>query len=88
MYPGPNGTVLASIRLENLRDGIEDYEMLALLRERVARAKAQGRDVSAAEKALAIDPAVCRPDLTYTSDPQVLLKARREIARGIVGLGM
>ncbi|MCX5671289.1 MAG: DUF6067 family protein [Planctomycetota bacterium] len=87
VYPGPNGSVLASMRLENLRDGIEDYEMLALLRERAARAKAQGRNVSAAEKLLAVDPAVCRPDLTYTSDPQVILKARREIARCIVGLG-
>jgi len=87
VYPGPGGSVLASIRLENLRDGIEDYEMLALLRERAARAKAQGRGVAGAEKLLAIDPAVCRPDLTYTSDPQAILKARREIARGIVGLG-
>lgn len=80
LYPGPNGSVLSSIRLENLRDGIEDYEMLGLLRDRVAQAKSKGVDVSEAEKLLAIDNSVCRSDLTYTHDPQVLLTERRRVA--------
>jgi hypothetical protein len=90
VYPGPNGSVLSSIRLECLRDGIEDYEMLALLRERVNAAKAKGADVSAAEKLLAIGDAICRADLTqsppawvYPSDPQRLLDARGQIAQAI-----
>jgi hypothetical protein len=87
VYPGPGGAFLSSIRLENLRDGIEDYEMLAILRDRAARARAKGRDVSAAEKRLALDEAVCRPDLTYTSDPGVLLEARRQVAECIERLG-
>ena len=86
VYPGPNDTILSSIRLENLRDGIEDYEMLALLRDTVGRAKAKGIAVSAAEKLLAIDDAVCRDDLSYTSDPQRLLATRRQIAECLVQL--
>ena len=31
LYPGPNGQPWSSVRLENLRDGMEDYEYLALL---------------------------------------------------------
>jgi hypothetical protein len=80
VYPGPDGSVLSSIRLENLRHGIEDYEMLALLRDCVTRAKANGTDVEAAEKLLAIDDTICRSDLTYTSNPQTLLTARRRVA--------
>ncbi|OGV66829.1 MAG: hypothetical protein A3K18_30280 [Lentisphaerae bacterium RIFOXYA12_64_32] len=34
VYPGPDWTPLSSVRLENVRDGIEDYEYLCLLRER------------------------------------------------------
>ncbi len=80
VYPGANGAVLSSIRLENLRDGIEDYEMLALLADSVTRAKADGQGVEAAEKFPGIEEAVCREDLTYTREPQTLLAARRRVA--------
>ncbi len=80
VYPGPQGTVWSSIRLENLRDGIEDYEMLARLRDAATQAKAKGEDVAAAERLLAINDDVCREDLAYTAEPQTLLTARRQIA--------
>lgn len=32
IYPGPDKKPLASIRLENIRDGIEDYEMILMLK--------------------------------------------------------
>ena len=35
-YPGPNATLLSSIRFEALRDGFEDYEYLAILKGRAA----------------------------------------------------
>lgn len=35
MYPGPNGQPWSSVRLEQLRDGLEDYEYLALLSKSV-----------------------------------------------------
>lgn len=34
LYPGPDATPLPSIRLENMRDGIEDYDYLWLLRDK------------------------------------------------------
>ena len=33
IYPGPDGTALPSVRLEALRDGMEDWEYLTLLEE-------------------------------------------------------
>ena len=48
---GHDGPV-SSIRLEQAREGVEDYEYLYLLRDRIARAKAAGRDVATAEAAL------------------------------------
>ncbi len=79
--------MLSPIHLENLRDGIEDYEMLGLLQERVGLAKAQGKNMAAVERLLAIDEKVCRADLTYTSNPAVLAAARRQIAQCLVQLG-
>lgn len=57
-YPGkPIGHrgPVTSIRLEQAREGMEDYEYLYLLKQRVAKAKAAGRDVSAGERALALE---------------------------------
>jgi len=84
-YPGPNRTLLSSIRLEALRDGIEDYEYLAILKRRLdARA---GRAAKGARKLIEISDDVCREDLTFTDDPKVLLEARRKIAEAIEALG-
>lgn len=33
VYPGKDGRILPSLRLENLRDGVEDYEYLVLLKK-------------------------------------------------------
>ena len=33
VYPSRDGSLLSSIRLENIRDGIQDYEYLAMLKE-------------------------------------------------------
>ena len=37
VYPGPNGIPYSSIRLENFRDGMEDYEYLFRLRELLSK---------------------------------------------------
>ena len=54
-YPGApighDGPV-SSVRLEQAREGVEDYEYLYLLRSLVAKAKAAGRDASQGEQAL------------------------------------
>jgi hypothetical protein len=44
----------STIRLEQIRQGLEDYEALALLSELAVKAKETGRAVPAAERALAM----------------------------------
>ena len=39
IYPGPDGVPWSSIRLENLRDGADDYDYLCILRDYVAKLK-------------------------------------------------
>jgi len=52
-YPSPDG-IATSIRMETLRDGVEDYDYLTLLRERVAAAEKAGRGSEALTQAKAI----------------------------------
>ncbi len=65
-YPGPDIHPLSSIRLENLRDGFEDYEYLKLLHQLEGDPKSLDEVVSAPTK--------------FTSDPEVLYRVRSEIA--------
>ena len=56
-YPGaPIGVAepVSTIRLEEVRKGLEDYEALAMLTDLVAQARQQGRPVAAAEQALTL----------------------------------
>ena len=84
IYPGPDRTPLSSIRLENLRDGIEDYEYFWLLRDAVSRLKrsdaAKHRALIAeAEKALTVDEGVVKDMTHFTDDPKTL-RARATLA--------
>ena len=82
-YPGPNGPV-PSLRLEVLRDGMEDYEYLARLAEVVAQAKAGGSVpselIQQAEALLAVDASLVESMRTYTKDPAVLERNRTAVA--------
>ena len=72
-----------SIRWEMLRDGIEDYELFALLDALIAKAKAAGRAAALlpeAEKLAQVPDAVILDDKTYSKDPQPLLAHRRRVA--------
>jgi hypothetical protein len=70
-YPTPEGPV-SSIRLENVRDGIEDYDYLALL------ADAKGRDA-----AIAHFGRLVKSMKEYTRDPAELHAVREQMAREI-----
>lgn len=70
-YPTPDGPV-SSIRLENIRDGSEDYDYLALL------ADAKGRDA-----AQAFVSRLIRSPAEFSRDPAALDAARDEIAAQI-----
>lgn len=75
-----------SLRWENLRDGMEDYEYFWLLQqafERV-RAKQDESDVLKQARALLNVPAEISIDLThFTTDPRVMLEHRDRVARMI-----
>lgn len=71
-YPGPDMHPLSSIRLENLRDGLEDYEYLHLLKE------LEGDSVLTQ-----LIPQVVSAPTEYSSDTELLYHVRKEIAQRI-----
>ena len=75
-YPGvPCGIdgPIASMRLKNLRDGMEDYEYFALLEQR-----------GGAEAVRRIVDKIAPNWWEYSRDPRALLEARRELAAAIL----
>lgn len=85
---GPDGP-LATIRLENARDGIEDNEYFWLLREEANRlSKLSGANAKAAltqaEKALAIGDDLVASMSSFSKSPTALLAKRRQVAEAIV----
>jgi len=93
-YPGPDGP-FSSIRFENIRDGIEDWESHHVLRDYLdaLRAKA-ARDpalaartaslVAKAEAVLRVPDEVTPYNFTdWTWEPEVLLRARRVLGETI-----
>lgn len=88
VYPGADGPV-DSIRWETIRDGIEDYDYLRLLGDRVKKLEAAGGNAALLEQARkALNLKALVPDLvSFPRDPKVLADKRAEIARMIVQLG-
>ena len=86
LYPGKDG-LLSSVRFAIIRDGIEDYEALAVLEELTDKLDESGRSpalVAASRKMLEVSPEVTKDLREYTDDPLVLLEHRRLLARQIV----
>lgn len=84
-YPGPDRPV-PTIRMKCIRDGLEDYEYLWLLKTAVADAKAGKRKASPdwlkrAEAALAVDPTLVATLTKYSTRGSDLLAARRALAQ-------
>lgn len=83
-YPGPDGP-LSTIRMKCIRDGLEDYEYLWLLKDRLAKAKRGERPASAdwlrrAEAAVKVDSALVKSLTVYSTRGDDLRAARRAIA--------
>ncbi|MCP5525256.1 MAG: DUF4091 domain-containing protein [Verrucomicrobiales bacterium] len=79
---------ISSIRWENLRDGMEDYEYFWLLDQEIKRVAALPRDslelVLAEARGLLVVPEEVSKDLThFTTDPRTILAHRDKIARMI-----
>ena len=88
-YPGPEGP-FSSVRFENIRDGIEDWESHYVLRDRVeALRKKTDQDpelagraeplLARAEAILKVPDEVCKDFVNWTWEPEVLLRARRNL---------
>ncbi|UCD29999.1 MAG: DUF4091 domain-containing protein [Planctomycetota bacterium] len=89
LCPGPDGP-LSTIRLENIRDGLEDYEYLYLLAEMVQKIKELPQNdrsksyLDRADKLLAVPESVVRNTIKYTRAPDVLYDFRTELADCII----
>ncbi len=85
LYPARGGKgYWPSIRLENLRDGAEDYEYFHLLKTLIAEADAAGAPVPEEARALLrINSELVASHHEYSTDPTALLNARSRIARMI-----
>ncbi|MCK4649558.1 DUF4091 domain-containing protein, partial [bacterium] len=91
IYPGVDGHPVSSIRMENLRDGIEDYDYLVILSDLVERLK--GKKVSdkisslvkEAKEILKVNNIV-ENSKSYTHSPQSIYKERERMANLILKL--
>ena len=82
LYPGPDGVAWPSIRLENLRDGADDYDYLCILRDYVAKLRKANFSpelVARAEEALKVNPDVSASKTEYTKNPSIVERERRRI---------
>lgn len=81
------GKPIPSVRLEILRDGIEDYEYFKLLEKAVEKAsKKKTVSVKEAVELLSIPKNIYTDEKTYTKNPQDLLEYRKRIAKQIMML--
>jgi hypothetical protein len=75
-----------SIRWEDLRDGMEDYEYFWLLQQEVKHAglTARGREtLQQAERLLVVPDEISKDTTHFTTDPRLLLAHRDKVARMI-----
>ena len=70
-----------SLRLEFMRDGIEDYEYLAMLESLINKApKSKAKLAAQARQLLTIPQSIYTDEKTYTKDPQKILEYRLRLA--------
>ncbi|MBN1864756.1 MAG: DUF4091 domain-containing protein [Victivallales bacterium] len=86
VWPAPDGSLWPSLRLCAMRDGLEDYEYLALLRKQLDRlAVLDGENplIGKYRDLLDLDPEIMKSAEIWTHDPQTLMKRRRELAAAV-----
>jgi hypothetical protein len=88
--PGASGKPVieppvSSIRWEMLREGIEDYEYLWLLRDLIGRRRAAlgAQEVARCEALLKVPETITRDMTTFTTDPRPIYVRRAAIAAAI-----
>ena len=90
VYPKKDG-LLDSLRWEQMRNGIQDYEYCRLLEEKVRQMKAGMSQrasslIDPASRGIEIAASVVRTTDDYSNDPNVLYAAKRQIIDEILGL--
>ncbi len=83
--PGRDYTVLPTIRVENYRDGVEDYWYWTLLEKAMKSASPELK--KRAEQALNIGPDLVAGSSEYTVDPIKIRAKRHEIATCLEAIG-
>jgi hypothetical protein len=91
-FSGPAPVIappVTSIRWEILREGIEDYEYLYLLRDMVAkhRARLAPARLRELESLLEVPASITVDATTFATDPAAIYARRGEIAQAIEALG-
>lgn len=88
---GPDGTPLATIRLENFRDGLEDFAYVRLLEQSIARVEAspalrqeKAAWLRQAKSLLTVPNEVVESKTTFTADPQAIYRYRTALADAIL----
>jgi hypothetical protein len=76
---------VSSIRWEMLREGIEDYETLYLLRELIAKKRdsLSAEELKQLESLLEVPAAITKDMTTFTTDPTAIYVRRKAIAEAI-----
>ncbi len=92
---GPGGSPLATIRLENFRDGLEDYAYVRLLESLVGQIEAlanrsaeQDAWLTQAREVLIVPDELAKSMTEFTSDPAVVYRWRERLARAIEEAGI
>ncbi len=84
IYPGPDATPLPSVRLENMRDGIEDYDYFWLLRE--AAGRLPETDPKRTEYESLIERSIrelCPSRAHFERDPERVLAIHEELGKAL-----
>ncbi len=82
---GPDGP-LSTVRLENIRDGMEDYEYWWLLDQALAAGDGPASAQAAARAVQAVPDELVTSVHEYSEDPEVLAAVRLRVARAIEGM--
>lgn len=96
VYPGPEGAVYSSIRLENFRDGMEDYEYLFKLKESLSGIEGISSDSEINQIRQLLSPenyllykyprkikVTLENTLRYPDQPERIMETRKKIAEAI-----
>lgn len=82
IYPGPDATPLPSIRLENMRDGIEDYDYFWLLQDAVNKLDAADPERARLQKLIDETIVELSPSRGhFTRDPERVLQIHEQLGR-------